>query len=124
MKKILLYFGCYDSVGHFLYEPNGWRISARKLLSEMPNFNVGLLEGMDGVFPPPQHIDGYSETDVNPFKIVAWWDRSLDKRPGSNSNLIGFGYNSAEEMIDDAYKLFPKVMARQNRPTPSPIDGN
>lgn len=118
MNKILLYFGVWDVPGHYLHHPGGRTV--REESSGIPNVNPSLLRHLDGTFPPPEK-DGlglYNESIVNPVRIVAWWDRSGDKRPGSNSVLIGYGYGSGEEMIEDAIKLFPKQMGRQGRPTP------
>jgi predicted RNase H-like HicB family nuclease len=52
---------------------------------------------------------------------VAWWDRSRDKRFASNSFLAGYGYDSAEAMLDDAVNLYPEVMSRQTRPVPDKV---
>lgn len=79
-----------------------------------------MLNGIDGLFPPGSTFDQgkYQVSIVPPVMIVAWWDYTVDKRPGSNANLIGYGFNDAEEMIDEAYKLFPRIMNRQPRPVP------
>lgn len=116
-NKILLYFGVWDVPGHYLHYQGGRTV--REENSGIPNVNPSLLRHLDGTFPPPER-DGlslYNESIVPPVRIVAWWDRSGDKRPGSSSTLVGYGYDSAEEMIDEAYKLFPKQMNRQKRPT-------
>lgn len=118
MDKKLFYFGCGSGPGHYFFGTQGsYSHSAAK---ELPGCNPKVMELIDGTFCPggPQ-IDGlYQESIVPPVRIVAWWDRSVDKRPGSNSNLIGYGYASAEEMLDDAVKKYPWLMSRQPRPTP------
>lgn len=117
MKK-LLYFGCLGGKGHFLYDEFGMTIREETAcLKYMPDVNVKILQYLDGTFTPTNLSQGkYNDCVVPPLRIVAWWDYSLDSRGGSNSNLIGYGYESAEEMIDDAYKIFPSVMNRQPRP--------
>lgn len=118
MSKLLLYFGCIDRVGHYLFGKGGASASERNAMSLFPSLNPNLLKHIDAIFPPTQTqiVGKYNECIVPPCIIVAWWDRSVDKRPGSNSNLIGFGYANAEEIIDEAYIQFPAVMNRQPRP--------
>jgi hypothetical protein len=72
----------------------------------------------DGPFTPENCI-GYQESTIPPLRIVSWVDNSVDHRPGSHSTLIGVGYDSAEEMLDDAPSWFPSVMKRQPRPKPT-----
>lgn len=45
--------------------------------------------------------------------IIGWHDLSVDRRPGSNSNLLAVGMNDVREIIDAAYDKFPSVMKRQ-----------
>ena len=118
MKK-LYYFGCIGKPGHHFYLNDTCRI--RPEVVDIPRLNQAVLNSI-GSFPPKDRSDGYyNECTVPPVKIVAWWDNSVDKRPGSRSVLIGYGYASAEEMINDAYDRFPSVMKRQLRPKPANI---
>ena len=78
--------------------------------------NRNLLRGIDGTFPPggiKEEQGVYQECIVPPVRILAWWDRSIDNRPQSNSALIGYDYSSASEMLEDAAKMFPSVIKRQ-----------
>lgn len=112
MKK-LLFFGCEgpSSPGHFLSE-SMYDVSKR--------YGIGsnILDRIDSTFCPPPWKPGYLAWICPLCKIVAWWDTTGDSRPGSNSVLIGIGYIDFEEMIDDAYLQFPKIMSRQTRPKP------
>lgn len=121
MKKKLLYFGCMKEKGHHLFEHDDSYSSDRRgeiIFRDYP-VNARVLDYLDGTFAPCDRTEGvYNDCVIPPLRIVAWWDLSVDDRPGSNSVLIAFGYNSAEEIIDDAYKLFPTVMNRQPRPKP------
>lgn len=122
MKKKLLYFGCIGHAGHSLFEydsPGGYiRATSANLREYFPQSNLECLKAIDGTFGPHTREQGkYNDCTIPPLRIVSWWDYTIDSRPGSNSNLIGIGYESAEEMIDDAYKIFPSVMNRQPRPT-------
>ena len=117
--KNLLYFGCKEAggAGHFLYDSYLGKITGREHLQKI-KANTQLLKYIDGMYTPLTNQQGqYNDCVIPPYRIVAWWDYTGDDRSGSNSNLIGIGYESAEEMIDDAYKIFPSIMNRQPRPT-------
>lgn len=119
MTKHLYYFGCIRQVGHYLWKSDGCSASENEL-RVVHDVNPNLLRCIDGIFPPTQvQEEGlYNDCIVPPLRIVAWWDRSVDKRPGSHSTLLAIGYDSAEEMLDAAMVQFPSVMNRQKRPTP------
>lgn len=116
-QKMLFYFGCIGGAGHYLHDIYG-HVHEKTLGYKFPNDNCRFLGLLDAVYAPgtKQSEGEYQETNVGNFKIVAWWDRSVDKRPGSNSALVGIGYENAEEMLNDAYKQYPSVMNRQERP--------
>ncbi len=117
--KHLLYFGCIKRTGHFLHVNENETCRDYWLKQNLPTACPRLEMMMDGAFAPwgiREEQGIYRESIVPPLRIVAWWDRSVDCRGASNSALIGFGYASAAEMLDDAVKLFPSVMQRQRRP--------
>lgn len=115
-QKTLMYFGCIRTLGHYLWQHEGSYRDSR--LIRINGVNTKILNFIDGTFTPGSTSQQglYNESIVPPFRIVSWHDYTVDKRPGSNSNLIGIGYESAEQMIDDAYQKFPSVMNRQERP--------
>lgn len=124
MKK-LFFFGCGNNQkGHYLFEGDDRSIGNIDQVSDRYGINNGILRGsIDSRFAPAGNeeqgiylLSFLGTTKVGFIKIVAWWDRTGDSRPQSNSALIGIGYADAEEMIDDAILLFPKTMARQPRP--------
>jgi hypothetical protein len=117
MEKKLLYFGCMRQPGHHLWA--GDYDQARPSTINIPHIGDGLLGMLDSTFCPPAKVkEGlYLESIVPPVRIIAWWDRSVDNRYGSNSTLVGYGYESGEQMLDDAKNIFPSVMNRQPRPT-------
>lgn len=117
VKKHLYYFGCIGNVGHYFWTSNAWSSDSRS--TRIDGVNTKILERLDGAFTPADPTEGiYNDCVIPPLRIVAWHDYSVDKRPGSNSVLVGYGYETAEEMIDDAVVKFPSVMNRQPRPKP------
>ncbi len=112
MDKKLLYFGCIGGKEHYLW-PQFETI-------KIPGINSHLLQSLDGTFTPGNtNTQGlYQVSIVPPVMIVSWHDYSVDSRPGSHSTFIGYGYLSAQEIIEAAKKLFPDVMSRQPEPKP------
>lgn len=109
---VLFYFGCLHQSGHYLFEPPG--VSVRGY-TEIKCMSQALRRSLDTAFCPPETWQPgiWLESMVPPWRIVSWWDRSVDSRPGSHSTFIGAGYDSAEELLTAARNLFPQVFARQ-----------
>ena len=111
----IYFFGCENGqAGHYLWSvgmnrcwdlieklPWGWSIDA-KLAPATPEGNTGRAE-IEG-HAALHHKDGWS--------VLAWWDRSVDKRYGSNAGLHARGTFTAEEMLALGRKYFPAVMSR------------
>ncbi len=114
MSQKLFYFGCIGAPGHYLHGAI-YSSDPRVAAKEMPGINPRLLASLDDVFTPisTKQQGVYQVSIVPPVIIVAWHDYTGDSRPGSNSALVGYGYRSAEEIIEAAKLQFPKVMARQ-----------
>lgn len=108
--KQLFYFGCMGGVGHYWYPHQP---------GNLPGVNKNIFGVIDGTFTPGNYYDqgAAQEVIIGPIRIIAWHDYSVDKRPGSHSTLIGYGYDSADAMLIDAEKQFPSVMKRQPKPT-------
>lgn len=117
--KKLFYFGCIGGAGHYLWESNSSKLYDPRVI-RTDGVNWSLLGHIGGVYTRPGLPEGvYNECIIPPLRVLAWHDYSVDKRGNSNSALIGYGYSSADEMLDDAAKKFPSVMNRQKRPIPS-----
>jgi|SRR6185437_1812733 len=119
MYKHLVFFGgTRTSAGHYFAGGHGPYPDG--VAKGFPGINRNVLATIDGTYAPgsTREAGKYQVSVVPPVMIVAWWDYSVDGRPGSNANLIGMGYSNAEEMIDDAINKFPHIMNRQARPIP------
>ena len=119
MKK-LLYFGCIRDKGHYLWYSEQNRIansSALKSITGIEGVTDNFLNSIDGTYTWNTYGQGICKYSlVPPFRIIAWNDFTVDTRPGSNSVLLGIGYESAQEMFAEAMKQFPSVMQRQTIP--------
>ena len=119
MTKTLLYFGCFKDKGHFLYDEYGSTVRDHHVDLMFRGENMAFLKRMDAVYTygTAQRQSLYNEVIIGNFRILAWWDRSVDTRPGSNSALIGRGYSSDVEMLADYSIRYPHIAARQPMPT-------
>jgi hypothetical protein len=104
------YFGCWESTGHYLYLPSG---------AHAWNAELDLPWGydLDGALAPQvargeqeqgharlHHKDGWT--------ALAFWDRSADRRYGSNSAFIAEGTHDFAAMCALAERQFPAVWKR------------
>lgn len=117
--SVIYYFGCSQRSGHYLFEAeDGWlrscRLYTEKDFERFGNHGARL----DGLFCPPSNWSTqlWMESAVGPWRIISWWDNSIDTRPGSHSTFVGKGYASGEELLAAARPLFREVFDRQRLP--------
>ncbi len=108
-----LYFGCIDEPGHYLFDG---RFKFGKRPALVPGWSkwVKWANKRDGLLAPEfngvsgrallHHFDG--------FTVLAFWDRSVDSRGGSNSMFIVPGIKAFTDVIDIARVAFPGVFER------------
>jgi hypothetical protein len=113
------YFGSAKNDGHYLFD----RHLRSMHPSEVPGFpwnweiDTGLLKNK-GI---PDQVTGevHLVCGGNPLWLgFIWWDRTGDRRPGSNSGFYvrGFTLEQHKEAFEFACATFPKIVARQQRP--------
>lgn len=118
----VFYFGCITDAGHCLYEAGAGHITqAVRFPGNNPwgvNIDTGLCPGVkdrhgftDTVrsvqtegLAEVHHKDGYT--------ALAFWDRTGDSRPGSNSVFLAEGTHDFAKMIEIAKRHFPTVFLR------------
>ncbi len=116
MKELQpLYFGCKHGAGHYLHDVHGntvWRT-----LCEYPHGEY--IGKNDGKLAPQDHKrqasikDGVARDFVfirlrNPdAMLIAFWDYTVDSRPGSNSMFLIPGATDALDALKKAKELFP-----------------
>jgi hypothetical protein len=122
-EKRALYFGC-TSGGHFLQSDKNERDSLDPK-EDHPGFpwdhrlvDGGLLK--NGKIPDTPNGKVYWTCGGKPdlWHAFYWWDRSRDKRPGSNSGFYvrGFGRGEVEAAFAYACSVWPKIVDRQKHP--------
>lgn len=109
------YFGCWTTIGHFLWTPNADSVP----LSAVPWGNAvdtGLCPGKRdrrGEVACDDQWEGHAALHhLDGWTALAFWDRSVDTRHGSNSVFIAEGTLSLADMIVVARDAFPALMAR------------
>lgn len=110
----MFYFGCWGDTGHYLW--NRERRYTREGDCPFDPF-YPRVEGhahIDGVFcPKNRQVQGEATVTVKDgWTILAFWDRSVDHRPNSNSAFIERGAFTFEEMVSRAKAEFPAIWAR------------
>lgn len=116
------YFGCIKSKGHYFHDADNSYFPSIKI---PPGFPWGY--SVDGELQPPhpdirklnenKYAHLYCGSDFKQgeairhvkdgWTCVAYWDRSIDSRPGSCSALICDQVLSTEEIIEAVRKVFP-----------------
>lgn len=107
------YFGCRDQAGHYLFDQSG-----------QENYGYGPerpLGQFDGCLAPQPERDLYvaavSRLGGVGYTALAWWDRSVDKRPASNSIIFAPGLDGdPAELLAEAERRFPWVFSRLPQP--------
>lgn len=112
----IFYFGCVGEAGHFWWASD----SRRPNQYELPRFLDGLQ--VDGLFCPMlngREEEGWAQVVYvhEPFggrtwTLLAFWDRSVDARPGCNSLFAVEGTHIYEVAKALAMESFPAVWDR------------
>jgi hypothetical protein len=106
----VLFWGCYRRAGHFLYGRGLRSVNHTGLLPA--SLQPMRLDAQLAPKDPKQregrarlhHLDGWT--------VIAWWDRSVDERMGSNSALLVRGTHSFGAVLLAAADAFPELLPR------------
>jgi hypothetical protein len=121
LGKTALYFGCWNTKGHFLHDTRG-----STLYDERPADLPWSEEIMDARFlrngKVPDLPDGRVFWTCGGARALwyafYWWDRSVDTRGACNSGFYvrGFGYPESQTAFEYACAQFPHIVKRQKYP--------
>lgn len=109
-----LYFGCGHGSGHYLFDVRGRSPGGAREFDR--------LRALDGkLAPQPEREDqlylaAFSRLEGWGCCALSWWDRSVDKRPASNSILFAPGARLPDTMLAEAQAQFPWVFSRLPQP--------
>ena len=106
------FFGCWKEPGHYLFDRHGNTISDPKARELRIPFRA---RDLDGLFAPPFGNENETATalsHVHHWTILGIWDRSVDRRPGSNAAFLVSGIEDEDAAWRHAREAFPQVVAR------------
>ena len=118
LGKMALYFGCWNSAGHYLFNVSGKSVDRP---SDCP-WSDGLMDTgllLNGKIPDvPTGKVYWTAGGLAFWYAFYWWDRSVDSRGRCNSGFYvrGFGWQEAQDAFDYACEHFPHVVKRQKFP--------
>lgn len=117
LGKEALYFGCWDSPGHYLHNSKGYYSIDTPI--DFP-WDIGLVDtGLlkNGKIPDTSTGKVYWTCGgaKSFWYAFYWWDRSVDKRGACNSGFYvrGFGWPESEDAFAYACEQYPFVVNRQ-----------
>ena len=107
-ERTWYYFGCVDSVGHRLVDRNRRSHYHDELINldgQLCTEDTALYRAVLTRLP---HLN---------YSALAWWDQTVDRRPGSNSIIFAPSVECTLESIRTAMtRWFPWVEARLPKP--------
>jgi hypothetical protein len=109
--KEAYYFGCQEGGGgHRLYTSGGGTCNR-----EPAGFPCRTTTLDAGLLPPGSQKEGQATlVHLNGWTILAFWDRSIDSRSGSNSAFVFQGLMTFTEVCEQARLRFPEIWKRFN----------
>ena len=113
MMSKWVYFGCHKELGHYTYSEDMHKLVRR--------FGSRDLSRFDGMLPPQTDTEPYVATVSRlggwGLTALAFWDYSVDGRPGSNSVIFAPSLTIApEDLLLEAKRRFPQVFGRLPQP--------
>lgn len=114
----ILFFGAWGRAGHYYWLPG------RRLAESDRSLPASLQGGkIDGRLAPQRREPRYPSSrleaegeaaahHIDGWTVVAWWDRSVDRRGGSNSALLMRGTHSMPAVLLEAADKFPELLPR------------
>lgn len=104
----VIYFGCWGGPGHYPWGP-GQRSLPLSTLERLP-WGYGVDSGL---CPKKDETQGRALLHhKGGWTALAFWDRSVDTRPGSNSAFLADGDFNFDAMVEKAKASFPQVWER------------
>ncbi len=113
-KPQVYYYGCWGDKGHFLWTPeqDSVRISKMKDATPFGDDIDGVLQKGSGVCSGNGIPDDAQLHDKDGWTALAFWDRTVDTRPGSCSVFLAEGVHKVEAIKEIARSNFPEIWDR------------
>jgi len=97
----MFYFGAWDAAGHYLFNERGLMMREHEHEAKDFPWNVRGTD-IDCELTPQRNNQHLGEALVHHkagWTALAFWDRSVDRRPNSNSVFFAEGTFGLEEMV-------------------------
>ena len=120
MNQFLLYFGCWDSPGHFLWDRNKQTIH-----HPIDKFGPLVIRGedIDGsrILLPWPEVSGHGQlTHIvrgdDAVSVLAWWDRTFDSRPACCAAIQSSGWDDADYIWFRFSHVYEDLALKLKRP--------
>jgi len=113
-KEDVFYFGCLNSVGHFLYNSYSEVVYQNKMPNWISNeMYVELDGGLCPEISSSYQKEGVAKlTQKNNVTFLSFWDRSIDSRYQSHSSFFVKGMVPFDLMVEVCKKTFPDIWKR------------
>lgn len=107
--RFFYYFGCIGDTGHYLWM-SPWAHAPHIIMHKDNPWGTSI----DGkLCPPGAQVQGQALLHhLNGWTALAFWDRSVDSRPGSCSVFLATYTVSFDEMLELARARFAPVLSR------------
>ena len=106
----ILYFGCHREDGHYFWDEE---LSRNPRWNEMVKVVPWGVEVDSGLCPPGPDVQGRAALhQKDGWTALAFWDRTIDRRPGSHSTFLVHQTLDFESMVALCKKTFPRVWER------------
>lgn len=125
----LLYFGCWDRPGHYI-----WTRDKRTVYAHEVSSLALRAEDLDGstIFLPRPERPGHGQLthlfrDGEPITVLAWWDRTFDQRGACNAAIQCDGWERMPRLWERFGRVYSTLAPKLTIPTlgsPSPQEGN
>lgn len=115
--ELVYYFGCNNGPGHYMHSPGmrtGDDLTDRRHISRLTGANPWGY-GIDGNLCPadPEQLQGRALLHYKDgWTAVAFWDRSVDHRKGSNSVFLAPAIHDFDVMMRLSKEAFSTVFDR------------
>ena len=120
------FFGCWnDARGHYLWRPTPTRYESVRHNGLVPWQDIDgaltpgfrlisrLCHAQSNYVEPREQVEGAASLHHrDDWTALVWWDRSVDKRYGSNAALFASGTHDFATMMALGKQHFPGVMVR------------
>lgn len=115
MSPFLLYFGCWGGPGHFIYDRN-----QRSIDTPPGALPPEALDGSRVFLPYPEKVGHGQLTRLirgdDCVTVLAWWDRTFDKRGACNAAIQCNGWETADPLWERFSRVYETLAKQLTKP--------